>query len=270
MRGQFTAGVLDFLMDNKLLPTTAIGVSAGALNGFNYVAGARGRSCYLNTKYCGDWRYFSMRSFATSGNAFNVGFVFDRIPNKLEPFDYDGYASSPLRLITVSSDLELGEADYTHLTDARTQVDYLRASASMPLVSQIVEAGGRKLLDGGICDSVPIDYSRLLGASKHLVVLTQDASYVKSSYKLMPLVRQAYKEYPFFIDRMEQRHFEYNRCYRKVARMHETGEAFCLRPPEPVTVQSMERDPKKLYDLWLIGYQEAQKNFKALQSYLGL
>jgi predicted patatin/cPLA2 family phospholipase len=270
MRGQFTAGVLDFLMDNALLPRVAIGVSAGALNGFNYAAGLRGRSCYLNTKYCTDWRYFSMRSYALSGNAFNVEYVFDRIPNELEPFDFDAYARSPLSLITVASDLARGEASYRALTDARTQMDYLRASAAMPLVSKTVEIDGRQLLDGGICDSVPLEYSKATGATRHIVILTQDASYVKGPNELMPLARRKYAGYPRFIERMENRHLDYNRAYQQVARLHEDGEIFLIRPSEPVTVASMEHDPEKLYRLWETGYAEAQKSFKALQSYLGL
>jgi predicted patatin/cPLA2 family phospholipase len=270
MRGQFTAGVLDFLMDNAFLPRAAIGVSAGALNGFNYVAGLRGRSCYLNTKYCTDWRYFSMRSYALSGNAFNVEYVFDRIPNELEPFDFDAYEHSPLSLVTVASDLVRGEASYHALTDARTQMDCLRASAAMPLVSKTVEIDGKLLLDGGICDSIPLDYSKATGAAKHLVILTQDTSYVKGPNELMPLARRKYADYPLFVERMEHRHIDYNRAYQQVARLHDEGEIFVIRPPEPVTVASMEHDPEKLYRLWETGYAEAQKNFKALKSYLEL
>ncbi|MDR3052476.1 MAG: patatin family protein [Coriobacteriales bacterium] len=268
MRGQFTAGVLDYFMDKALLPKVAIGVSAGALNGFNYIAGARGRTCYLNTKYCTDWRYLSMRSFAATGNAFNVTFTFDTIPNKLDPFDFDAYAASPLQLITVSSDLELGEADYHHLRDARAEMDYLRASSAMPLVSKITEIDGKKLLDGGICDSIPIEHSLQTGATKHIVVLTREAAYTKSPNKVMPLARRVYAEYPYFIERMEQRHFEYNRCYRRLARLHDAGDILIIRPPAPVTVASMERDPEKLYDLYLVGYKEAQKAWPAVLEYL--
>ncbi|MDR1082372.1 MAG: patatin family protein [Coriobacteriales bacterium] len=268
MRGQFTAGVLDFLMDNALLPRLAIGVSAGALNGLNYVAGLRGRSCYLNTKYCTDWRYLSMRSFTLTGNAFNVEYVFDRIPNELDPFDFEAYARSPLTLITVSSNLVAGEADYTMLRDARTQLDYLRASSSMPLLSKIVKVDGKELLDGGVCDSVPIDYSKATGSPKHIVVLTQHAEYEKKANEFMPLVRRLYAKYPLFIERMERRHLDYNKVYRRVARMHEEGEIFVIRPPERVTLASMEHDPEKLYRLWETGYAEAQKNFAALWRYL--
>lgn len=270
MRGQFTAGVLDCLMDNGLLPRTAIGVSAGALNGFNYVAGARGRTCYLNTKYSADWRYLSLRSYAMTGNALNTQMSFDDIPNRLDPFDFQAFADSPLQLISVASDLDLGEADYSYLTNAKTQLGYLQASAAMPLVSQIVEIDGKRLLDGGTCDSIPIDYSRATGVAKHLVVLTQDADYVKGPEKVMPLYRRVYNEYPFYLDRLEYRHIDYNRCYRRLTRMHLNDEVFVIRPPEPVTVASMEHDPKKLYDLWLLGYKEMQENFKRLQTYLEL
>jgi predicted patatin/cPLA2 family phospholipase len=270
MRGQFTAGVLDFFMDNAIFPKTVIGVSAGALNGFNYVAGLRGRTCYLNTKYCTDWRYLSLRSFALTGNALNVQQVFDRIPNQLDPFDYDAYARSPIDLTVVSSDLVRGEADYTALRDAHAQLDYLRASAAMPLVSQIVEVDGKKLLDGGICDSVPIGRSKATGVQRHIVVLTQAGGYMKGANRLMPLVRRRYADFPLFVERMEHRHIDYNRAYLHVARMHGTGEAFVIRPPEPVTVASMERDPQKLYELYLVGYREAERRFSELQSYLGL
>ncbi|MDR3037578.1 MAG: patatin family protein [Coriobacteriales bacterium] len=270
MRGQFTAGVLDFLMDNGVMPKHVIGVSAGALNGFNYVAGSRGRTCYLNTKYCNDWRYLSMRSFAATGNAFNPDFSFDKIPNELDPFDYDSYRSSPLTLTTVASDLDLGEADYHQLVDPKREMVYLLASASMPLVSKIVEVDNKLLLDGGICDSIPLGHSQTLGETRHVVVLTQDATYEKGPNRLMPLIRRRYAAYPLFVERLEHRHFEYNRCYRQLAQLHEAGEIFVIRPPEPVAIASMEHDPEKLYNLWEQGYGEARRRFSALQRYLGL
>ena len=179
MRGQFTAGVLDFFMDQKLFCERVIGVSAGALCGYNYVAGEDGRTCYLNTKYCDDWRYLSMKSFVRTGNACGREFAFDEIPNRLEPFDYAGFDQSPMQLIAVSSDLVTGEADYHPFADSLADLPYLIASSSMPLVSQIVDVDGKLLLDGGTCDSVPIMYSMLTGARKHIVVLTQAADYVK-------------------------------------------------------------------------------------------
>lgn len=268
MRGQFTAGVLDFFMDHGVWCRDVIGTSAGALCGYNYVAGELGRTCFLNTKYCTDHRYLSMRNFALTGSAMGVDFMFDRIPNELDPFDYDGFDASPMRLTTVASDLELGEADYRIMRDGHDTM-HLLASASMPLVSKIVELDGKKLLDGGPCDSVPLLYSMLLGTTcKHIVVLTQDATYRKKPNKTMPLVRRIYADYPLFADRMEHRHFEYNRTYRWIERLHDAGDIFMIRPPEPVTVGSMERDPEKLFALYEQGYAEAARQWEDLQRYL--
>lgn len=268
MRGQFTAGVLDFFMDNKLFCERVIGTSAGALCGYNYVAGEDGRTCYLNTKYCDDWRYLSMQSFVRTGNACGREFAFDEIPNKLEPFDYASFDASPMKLISVASNLDTGEADYHEFTDSRADLPYLIASSSMPLVSQIVEVDGLHLLDGGSCDSVPFLYSKLTGARKNIVVLTQAEDYVKSSNKLMALLRQRYAAYPYYLDRLQHRHFEYNRLYRALPRWADDGELFLIRPPEPVTIGSMEHDASKLMALYEQGCETAARAWPALQAYL--
>lgn len=268
MRGQFTAGVLDYFMEQGLWAEHVIGTSAGALCGYNYVAGDLGRSCYLNTKYCDDWRYLSMISFVRTGSAFGVEFSFDTIPNELEPFNYDAFRASPIKLTSVASDLETGEADYFTFGDPKNDLPYLQASSAVPLLSKIVEVDGKKLLDGGPCDSVPILYSILSGAKKHIVVLTQDPSFIKAPNKLMALIRQVYSDYPYFCDRLQHRHFEYNRTYRKLSHMHDEGSVFVIQPQKPVTISSMEKDAEKLLDLYEQGYREAAQNWDALIQYL--
>ncbi len=271
MRGQFTAGVLDFFMDQGLWCKNVIGTSAGALNGYNYVAGELGRTCFLNTKYCDDSRYLSMKNFVRTGNALGNEFVFHDIPETLEPFNFEAFRESPMSLTTVASDLETGEADYhiMETADEFRDIEYLRASASMPLVSKIVEVDGKKLLDGGPTDSVALLHSLLMGnTDKHIVVLTQDETYVKGPNKTMPLIRRVYSDYPYFIDRMEHRHYEYNRCYRWIKRLHDEGRVFMLQPSEPVTVSSMEHDTAKLFALYEQGLQVAAQNWDALQKYL--
>ena len=269
MRGQFTAGVLDFFMDHGLWAKNVIGTSAGALNGYNYAAGELGRVCYLNTKYCEDPRYFSMKSFALTGSVMGIDFMFDEVPNKLDPFNYDAFDKSPVTLYSVSSNLETGEADYHKFTDAHADIPYLIASASMPLVSHVVEMDGKKLLDGGTSDSVPLLKSILLGnTDKHIVILTQAADYVKSPEKTMMLLRRKYAEYPLFIERAEHRHFEYNRTYRWVQRLHDEGKIFLIRPQKPVTIGHMEHDAEKLFDLYEQGYAEAARVWHDLNAYL--
>lgn len=271
MRGQFTAGVLDFLMDRGIWCKDVFGTSAGALNGYNYVAGEIGRTCYLNTKYCADPRYLSMRNFVLTGSAIRRDFMFEAIPTELEPFDFAAFRNSPMRLTTVASDLETGEADYHTMLDAQSEreLSYLQASASMPLVSKIIEVDGKKLLDGGPCDSVPLLHAMASKPGrKNIVVLTQDASYTKSPNKTMPLVRRVYADYPYFVERMEHRHYEYNRTYRLIARMHGAGEIFAIQPPEPVAVSSMEKDPEKLFALYEQGYAQAAARYDELLAYL--
>lgn len=268
MRGQFTAGVLDFFMDQKLFCERVIGVSAGALCGGNYVAGAAGRSSFINVKYCTDNRYLSMQSFVRTGNAYGRDFAFHEIPDVLDPFDKHAFNTSPMTLEVVSTNLETGEADYHEMRDYDADLNYLIASSSMPLVSKTIEADGKLLLDGGTADSVPLMHSLLTGAKKHIVVLTQASDYVKKPNKLMALLRQRYADYPYYLDRLAYRHYEYNRLYRWIAREEAAGRVFVIRPQKPVTVASMEHNADKLLDLYEQGLACAAEAWPALQEYL--
>ena len=268
MRSLFTAGVLDVMMERGLFCERVIGVSAGALMGYNYVAGAIGRGCYINLEYCADKRYLSMASFAATGDVYGRAFAFDEIPNKLERFDYRAFDESPMRLVAVSSVLESGEADYHELENGEDGMPYLIASSSMPLVSRIVEVDGKKLLDGGTCDSVPIVYSMLTRPGKHIVVRTQHPDYRKKPNKLMALMRQRYGAYPHFLDRVQTRHVEYNRMCRALPQLHDEGAAFVIAPPAPVEVSNIEHDQGKLLALYEQGVAEAARVWHNLERYL--
>lgn len=268
MRGQFSAGVIDCLMDNGIVCRNAIGTSAGSLAASYYAAGEIGRACYINLKYAGDPRYFSMNNFARTGSAMDVEFMFHTIPDVLEPFDYDGFDRSPISVTAVSSNIESGEADYHTLSDSH-DTRYLVASCSVPLISKIVEVDGKKLLDGGNCDSVPLLYAMLRWPeSKKIVVLTHDAGFVREPNKTMALYRAVYHDYPYFVERAAHRHFEYNRTYRRVARLHAEGKVFCIQPAVPVTISNMEKDREKLFDLYEQGYAVTTSQLDALKAYL--
>jgi len=268
MRGLYTAGVLDLFMDEGFFASTIIAVSAGALNACSYVAGMRGRPLYLNVRYCDDWRYYSMVCLLRTGRAFDPDFFFRELMYDLHPFDFDSFVSSPLSLTTVLADLEAGEAMYRTISDPQSEMEYLQASVSLPLITRIVSIDGKKFLDGGMHDSVPIEYSRSLGARKHIVVLTQDPSYKKPRNYSVPLARVMYPEYKGFVDAIKNRHLVYNRTYQEIAEMHESGEIFLLRPKDPVKVVSMEHSRQKLYDLYLKGYEDAKEALPAIRAYL--
>ena len=268
MRGLFTAGVLDFFQDRKLFCERVIGVSAGALCGYNYVAGDSERTAVVNLSFCDDWRYLSLRSFAVTGNAYGREFCFDEVPNRLIPADYDAFDRSPMRLVAVSSDLDAGRADYHEFSDAVGDLPYLIASSSMPVVSRIVEVDGKRLLDGGTCDSVPIVYSLLTGARKHIVVLTRQQGYAKEPNRLMALMERLYADCPRYLERAKHRHVDYNHTYDLLERLHEEGRVFVIRPQRPVEVKQMETDQAKLMDLYEQGAAEAARQWPALQAYL--
>ena len=270
MRGQFSAGVIDYFLQHGLFLNHVIGVSAGALVGYCYKAGEVGRTCFLNMKYAQNPHYLSFRSLFTTGNIYGRKLAFHDIPEKLDQFNFDAFYASPIKLTAVSSNLETGEADYHDIEDLSENADlpYLVASSSMPIVSQIVNVDSKQLLDGGTCDSVPIEYSKHTGAKKHVVVLTQHESYVKPPMKLMPIARQMYSNYPYFLERMEHRHIEYNRLYKRLAQMHASGEIFVIAPAKPVEISNMEHNQDKLLDLYCQGYEQAALNWGALQHYL--
>ena len=268
MRGQFTAGVLDFLMDHDVWCENVVGTSAGSLNGYDYLAGEVGRTCFVNVKYGPDPRYLSFNNFARYGTVFGDGFVFEGIL-ETDPFDVAAFESSPMHLYAVSSNIETGQADY-HRIESMADIDYLKASCSMPLMTKIVEVDGKKLLDGGTCDSVPLGFSMTLGGSgKHIVVLTRDASFVRKEEKLLRLMERAYRDYPKFLERVRHRHVDYNCTYRWARELHKAGHAFVIQPPEPVTIGNIEHDRQKLFDLWEQGYRQTALQWEDLKSYLG-
>ena len=271
MRGLFTAGVLDYFMARGLAAEHAIGVSAGALNGLNYILGSFGRSVWINCRYCTDPRYLSMSSFLHTGNVFGRELSFEQIPQEFVPIDLEGVYDSPMRFTTVASDLETGAADYhTHVRGEGRRVisDYLCASSSMPFVSQLVEVDGKKLLDGGVCDSVPLQYSLATGQKKHVVVLTREDGYVKKPETIYRLANTVYSGYPRFVEAIQARADEYNETYALVKRMEDAGDIFVLRPQFPVEVSHTEHDPLKLVDLYAHGYEQAMLNYDKLISYL--
>ena len=191
MRGMFTAGVIDVMMENRILFDGAVGVSAGAAFGCNYKSGQIGRVIRYNTKYCNDPRYCGIRSLIRTGNLYNTDFCYGEVPLKQDVFDFDAYKNNPMAFYVVCTDIETGKAVYRKYDGMEDHgFDWIRASASMPLVSQIVEIDGQKLLDGGIADSIPVRFFERIGYDRNIVVLTQPADYQKKKNRLMPLIRQ--------------------------------------------------------------------------------
>ena len=256
MRGMFTAGVTDVLMENGIEFDGGIGTSAGAVFGCNYKSRQIGRVIRYNKTYCRDSRYVGFKNLITTGDLYGKDFAYNELPNMLDIFDTDTFTKSPMEFYIVATDVKTGEAVYHKCTDGgERDTTYMRASASMPLVSRIVEIDGRKLLDGGMADSIAIKKMESLGYCKNVVILTQPMGFIKEPNKLLPLMKRKYKKYPKFIESLETRHTRYNEIIEYIAEGERRGSMFVIRPAAPLEIGAMERDPQELERV----YQEGRK-----------
>lgn len=268
MRGVYTAGVLDFFIDKDFYPDGIVGVSAGACHATSYISKQRGRNFRVNTKYLSTDEYLSLKSLVKTGSLFGMDFIFHKIPEELDPFDYDAYNQANIEYIAVSTDIESGEPYYHVINDAKADIDYIMASSSLPLLSKVVKKHGRKLMDGGVGDSIPITFMQKRGYDKNIVVLTQCGSYRKGKNNLMPIIRHNYKAYPKFVEALDNRHIRYNQTLDELKQMEKDGSVFVIRPSKPVTISRIEKNIDKLRALYEEGYQDAKTQWDDLQKFL--
>lgn len=268
MRGTYTAGVLDYLMEKGIYFDSIYGVSAGALNGVNYKTRQIGRSIRTFTMYQKDKRYAGIHHLLKDGDWFNVDFSYNQIPNKLDVADYETFVNSYTDFYSVVTNMETGKAEYLHLTEMRRDMDGLRASASLPILSNIVEFSGKKYLDGGCTDSIPLEKSVADGHTKNLVVLTQHRGYQKKASANRYACKVMYRKYPAFVKAMDNRHNMYNSQLKYVYQSEKNGNAFVIQPNEMIKVSRLENNPAKLMELYHLGKKDAEKYFDALVAYL--
>lgn len=267
MRGIYTAGILDVLMENDIKVDAVIGVSAGALFGINYVSHQIGRVVRYNKKYAGDKRYFGMHSFLTTGNIMNKEFCFNDIIYKLDKFDFDTFSKSKVDFYSVVTNLETGKAEYIKTKDLEKDMEYFRASGSMPLVSKIVEVNGNKYLDGGIADSIPLQKAKELGYDRIIVVLTRPKEYRKKPLNMM-IYKLVYRKYPNFIDALANRYKNYNNTVEQIIRSEKQKEIFVFRPKEELNINKVEKDVNKIQAVYDLGVEDANKLKDDLLKYL--
>lgn len=267
MRGLYTAGVLDVFLDNSIKVDGIIGVSAGVLFGVNYVSNQKGRTLRYNQKYCKDKRYMSFHSLMTTGNLINKDFAFYEIPSKLDIFDEKTFEKANIDFWATVTNIETGKAEYIKLENVFEQMEVLRATSAMPFVSKIVEWNGKKYLDGGIADSIPIEKCQELGFDKIIVVLTRPLSYRKKKTKI-PFMKLAYRNYPNLIAAMENRYLNYNHSLDTVSKWEKEGKVFVIRPSTLIPIKRIEKDPNKLSKMYKLGKADAMHLKNNLMEYL--
>lgn len=270
MRGIYGAGVLDVLLENDIKADGLIGVSAGAIHGCSFVSGQKGRSIRYNLKYSRDPRYMSMRSLIRTGDMFGMDFCYRELPETLDPFDNETFESSSTEYYVTCTDVETGQPVYHRCPSLRgDRIDWVRASASMPLASRIVELDGKKLLDGGVADSIPVMAFRKMGFKKDLVILTRPEGYRKKQNPMLPLIRRAYREYPEFVETAVSRHLVYNRELDEISRLEREGEILVIRPSRRIKISRTERRPERIEQMYRLGREDAMKAFSGIKAFMG-
>ena len=267
MRGLFTAGVLDIFLDNNVEVTDVVGVSAGTLFGVNYVSKQRGRALRYNLKYINDKRYMNVKSWVRTGNLINKDFTYYKLPFQLDVFDNKTFKESPINFFATVTNIETGEAEFVKIKDAYKQMETLRATSALPFISEIIEVGDKKYLDGGISNSIPIDFFEKQDFDKVIVILTRPITYRKEKttgiqYKMF------YKKYPKLVEKLENRYKEYNDTVDKIVELEKEEKLFVIRPSENITIKRLEKDVEKLQKVYDLGLKDGNNIIEDLKQYL--
>lgn len=268
MRGLFSAGVIDVLMENGFTFPALTGVSAGAAFGCNYKSNQPGRALRYNLKYCKEPKYCSFRSLRKTGDLFGAQFCYHDIPERLDPFDIEAFEKNPMKFYLVVSDIETGLPHYRRVDSVDDDCyEWIRASASMPLVSRPVELDGHKYLDGGVTDSIPLRFAEGL-YERNIVVLTRPRDYVKKPASKMWLFRRSLKKYPKMIKAVANRHLMYNEQRKYVFGREKAGKALVICPDAPLDIGRIEHDPEKIQKTYDLGRQAAMKKLEEIRGFL--
>ena len=267
-RGIYTAGVLDVFLENGIEFDGVIGVSAGAIHGCSYVAKQIGRSIRYNIKYGNDYRFMSFRSLLLTGNIVDTKFCYHELPEKLDPFDNNTFMKSNTDFYVVVSNIESGEAEYIHCKDMFADIDYLRASASMPFVSKIVKIHNKKYLDGGICDSIPLHAATNLGFKKNIVISTRPEGYRKKPFKFKTFAKLIYGKYPKFVQALINRHNMYNNELDAIEKSANKGEIILIRPSKFINISKMESNLSIVREMHELGRKDALEALEKVKKFL--
>lgn len=267
MRGTYTTGVLDWMMDQGLVFDGCYGVSAGVCHACSFLSNQRNRACRVVVDYIDDKRYLNFRQWLKTGDGFGWDLIMDEIPNKLDPFDYEAFRNKKTKLFGVVTNCETGQPEYLEIKDLATQIDVITASSSLPMISNIVTINGKPYLDGGVSDSIPVEKALADGYEKVVVVLTRDGSYRKKPAKTFYL-KGKYKQYPKLIEALQNRYITYNKALDRIDALEREGKLLVIRPSRPLEVGRLERNREKLLSIYRIGYHDCEAMEEKIKQYL--
>lgn len=269
MRGLFTAGVMDVMMEHNIRFDGIVGVSAGASFGCNYKSHQVGRVLRYNVRFKDDPRYMGLRSLLRTGNLVAAEFSYHTLPKELDLFDFEAYNNDPTEFHVVCTDVMTGEPVYRSLEKMDDEgLEWIRASASMPLVSRPVPLEGRLLLDGGISDSIPLRYFQEQGFERNLVILTQPKGFYKKRTKLMPFFHLFMSRYPAIVQAMSRRHLMYNEELAYLEEQERLGSILLIYPQDTLPIGRTEQDEQKMRRIYAMGREKAEEMLGEIQAFV--
>lgn len=269
MRGMFTCGVLDVMMEHNISFDAGAGVSAGAVFGCNFKSRQHGRPVRYNKRFCTDWHYGSIRSLITTGDLYHAEFCYHDLPDRLDVFDRKAFRENPMEFWIAATNVRTGQPEYHLCTDGEElDIEWMRASASIPLASRVVRIGDLELLDGGTADPVPYRFMAEKGYDRKVIILTQPLEFRKKQLCSPILLRLLLPKYPKLAQSLGDRHIRYNELYDFIRSEELAGNAFVLRPPEPLNIGGTVKDPNELERVYQIGRRTAEAQLQALLDYL--
>ena len=269
MRGLFSAGVMDVMMEHNITFNGIIGVSAGAAFGCNYKSRQIGRAIRYNMRFAHDKRYCSMRSFFKTGDLFGAEYAYHIVPEIYDKFDNYTFEQDPTEFYIVCTNLDTGKPVYKKcMTGGHQAYEWIRASASMPVVSRVVELEGYKLLDGGMTDSIPLEYFQQIGYRRNIVILTQPSGYVKTPNRMMPLIKMSLRHYPLTVAAMEHRHEMYNRQLAFVQQEEKKNDTLVIRPDEKLPIGHISHDAEEMKRVYDIGRAMGERRLDEICAFM--
>ncbi len=271
LRGIHTSGVLDALMGSDIYPSSVFGVSAGALNGFNYIAKQPGRSARANLEFINDERYFNPMNIVRRKGIFGFDFMFGDL-SEIIPFDYDMFNNSKQRFFVVVTDVETGKPAYFEKGVCQDIFAAGAASASLPLVTQPVNIDGRDYVDGGVADPIPVEKALADGYDKIVLVLTRHKGFRRSLISIAEreALKRIYKDKPALLETMLAANGRYNETLDLIDRLEEEGRVFVIRPSEEIDISLIDKDIDKLGVLYQAGITDGRNSMEGLRKYLGI
>lgn len=269
MRGLFTAGVIDEMMEQGVRYDGCIGVSAGAAFGCNYKSHQIGRVLRYNKRFAHEKKYCSWYSWLTTGDLYGADFCYHKLPDELDVMDVKTYNSDPMHFYVTATDTATGKAVYHELDHLDDEAyEWMRASASMPVVSRPVRLMGRSLLDGGISDSIPVKFFESIGYTRNVVVLTQPRGYRKGAQSGMKILARLLKQYPAIVKDLKERHIVYNRELDYIDQREKERKLFVIAPPHELKIGKTEHDTERMDEVYQIGRQTMKEHISELNQFL--